>query len=58
MTNQMTMTEAARKTGYSLQHLYNRIREGKLPAQRKDGRWLIAESDLLKLPRMAERQAK
>lgn len=40
--------EFAKATGHSVKHIYEQIRLGKLPAQKIDRKWKIAEKELLK----------
>lgn len=43
---QLSAIQAARVAGIRLDALYSLLWVGKIPAQRVDGRWRIAESDL------------
>lgn len=38
--------EFARETGYSVKHVYEQIRTGKLPAKKLGRKWQIAEGEL------------
>lgn len=48
----LSVSQAARKAGYTTKYIYDLLWSGRLPAQKQDGRWLIAEADVEKLPKM------
>lgn len=44
----LSPAQYARQTGLTLQYVYSLLASGRLEAERKDGRWLIAVSELEK----------
>jgi predicted site-specific integrase-resolvase len=46
MEKELSAVEAARQAGIRLDVLYPLLRVGRIPARRKDGRWIISAADL------------
>lgn len=56
MDGELTVIEATRRLGITLDALYRLIYAGKLPARKEDGKWLIPTSSVEK--RFVERNTK